>query len=296
MKKLAISLVAVGIAFGIVATGVSAEEYEVKQGDTLGTVADQYQTTVDELVNINDLNDTTIYPKQILSVSEKSEKNDDSAYIVQEGDTLSEIADEFDVSVTDIQKWNDLPSDLIVAGQEMELNGSNNDQDIASESKRTYETPTMKKEEEKTAEIQETNSEASAENSNENTNESDPISEEKPTQNHQNKEQDNEKSQSESPNGETVSASATAYSASCNGCSGVTSTGVDLNEDPGKKVIAVDPDVIPLGSEVYVEGYGYATAEDTGGDIEGNRIDLHVPSEEEALEWGSQNVDVTIVE
>src|SRR5699024_12577542 len=70
--------------------------------------------------------------------------------------------------------------------------------------------------------------------------------------------------------GETISAEATAYTASCDGCSGTTATGVDLNENSDEKVIAVDPDVIPLGSKVHVEGYGTATAADTGGDINGD--------------------------
>lgn len=71
---------------------------------------------------------------------------------------------------------------------------------------------------------------------------------------------------------------ATAYTAECEGCSGTTATGVNLKENPDAKVIAADPDVIPLGSKVYVEGYGYATAEDTGGAIQGNRIDVFIPS------------------
>ena len=55
-----------------------------------------------------------------------------------------------------------------------------------------------------------------------------------------------------------LSVEATAYTADCAGCSGVTATGVNLKDNPDQKVIAVDPSVIPLGSKVYVEGYGYA--------------------------------------
>ena len=70
---------------------------------------------------------------------------------------------------------------------------------------------------------------------------------------------------------------ATAYTASCNGCSGVTATGFNLRANPDAKVIAVDPSVIPLGSKVYVEGYGYAIAADTGGSVKGKRIDVFFP-------------------
>lgn len=97
------------------------------------------------------------------------------------------------------------------------------------------------------------------------------------------------------PAGKTISVKATAYTAKCEGCSGITSTGIDLNANPNKKVIAVDPSVIPLGTEVYVEGYGNAIAGDVGGAIKGNRIDIHVPSKEEATNWGVRTVDVTIL-
>jgi len=61
-------------------------------------------------------------------------------------------------------------------------------------------------------------------------------------------------------------------------------------------VAAVDPKVIPLGTMLYVEGYGYARAEDTGGLIKGDRIDLFFETEQECIEWGRKNVKVRIVE
>ncbi len=60
--------------------------------------------------------------------------------------------------------------------------------------------------------------------------------------------------------GRALTMVATAYTASCAGCSGITTTGIDLRSNPGMKVIAVHPNVIPLGSRVHVEGYGYAIA------------------------------------
>jgi uncharacterized protein YabE (DUF348 family) len=87
----------------------------------------------------------------------------------------------------------------------------------------------------------------------------------------------------------------TAYTANCNGCSGVTATGVNLKSNPNAKVIAVDPSVIPLGTKVYVEGYGYATASDTGGAIRGNKIDVFFPSKSQAYQWGTRRVKVKIV-
>jgi len=59
-------------------------------------------------------------------------------------------------------------------------------------------------------------------------------------------------------------------------------------------IIAVDPRVIPLGSDVYVEDYGQARALDTGGAIKGNRIDLYMNSTEAALSYGVRNVMVYV--
>lgn len=95
--------------------------------------------------------------------------------------------------------------------------------------------------------------------------------------------------------GKQMTVVATAYSASCSGCSGVTATGINLNKNPNMKVISVDPSVIPLGSRVWVEGYGEAIAGDTGGAIKGNRIDLHMPSNAAANSWGRRNVTIKIL-
>ncbi len=88
---------------------------------------------------------------------------------------------------------------------------------------------------------------------------------------------------------------ATAYTANCNGCSGHTATGFNLRANPEAKVIAVDPSVIPLGTKVYVEGYGYAVAADTGGAIKGNKIDLFMSSQSDAYRFGRKNVKIKIL-
>ncbi|MFB4214135.1 ubiquitin-like domain-containing protein [Shouchella sp. JSM 1781072] len=94
----------------------------------------------------------------------------------------------------------------------------------------------------------------------------------------------------------TIQMTATAYSAECDGCSGVTATGINLLNDRNMKVVAVDPSVIPLGSKVHVEGYGEAIAGDTGGAINGNKIDLHVPTRDQAMSYGRKTVNVTILD
>jgi 3D (Asp-Asp-Asp) domain-containing protein len=60
--------------------------------------------------------------------------------------------------------------------------------------------------------------------------------------------------------------------------------------------IAVDPNVIPLGTVVYIPGYGVATAEDTGGDILGNRIDLCMEDYNECMAFGRRTILVYILD
>ncbi|MBE1554335.1 3D domain-containing protein [Sporosarcina limicola] len=92
----------------------------------------------------------------------------------------------------------------------------------------------------------------------------------------------------------TVSAS--AYTANCNGCSGITKTGINLKRNPDMKVIAVDPKVIKLGTKVWVEGYGYAIAGDKGGSIKGNEIEVFFSTKAEAYKWGHKSVKIKILE
>lgn len=95
--------------------------------------------------------------------------------------------------------------------------------------------------------------------------------------------------------GQEFIVNSTAYTASCNGCSGTTATGINLRANPNVKVIAVDPSIIPLGTKVYVEGYGYAVAADTGSAIKGYKIDIFIPSKAEAYRWGVRKVKIRIL-
>ena len=95
--------------------------------------------------------------------------------------------------------------------------------------------------------------------------------------------------------GKELVVTATAYTPYCTGCSGITATGINVRQNPNMKLIAVDPNVIPLGTKVYVDGYGYAIAGDTGGAIKGNKIDLLMPTKQDAYRWGVKTVKIRIV-
>lgn len=88
-----------------------------------------------------------------------------------------------------------------------------------------------------------------------------------------------------------IQAEATAYSGGT-----ITAMGLKPVRNPnGISTIAVDPSVIPLGSKVYIPGYGYAIASDTGGAIKGNKIDLYMNSEQACNAWGRRPVTVYVI-
>ena len=84
---------------------------------------------------------------------------------------------------------------------------------------------------------------------------------------------------------------ASAYSAQDPGNGNYTATGSRLK----KGIVSVDPNLIPLGTRLYIEGYGYAVADDVGGAIKGHRIDLAYDSRSEALQFGRQTVKVYVL-
>src|SRR5699024_1923588 len=109
------------------------------------------------------------------------------------------------------------------------------------------------------------------------------------------KEADKSEDKGSDKDGKSLTVTATAYTVKSAGGDGITTTGIDLNKDPEKKKrIAVDTDVITLGSVVEGEGYGTAIAGDTGRAINGKKIDVFVPTEQEATNWGVRTVKVTI--
>lgn len=89
----------------------------------------------------------------------------------------------------------------------------------------------------------------------------------------------------------TIPMVATAYTRYDDGCTDYTYRGTYLR----RGLVAVDPAVIPLGTKLYVPGYGEALADDIGGAIQGNRIDLAMETLPEAFEWGVQRITVYVL-
>lgn len=107
----------------------------------------------------------------------------------------------------------------------------------------------------------------------------------------------------------TIDVKATAYCL-CKKCCGkspsnpaygITASGLKITPGTGMKVVASDPNVIPLGTNVYIEGlygakdYGYAIVADTGSAIKNLKIDLYMDTHQMALNWGVKSVKVYIL-
>ena len=84
---------------------------------------------------------------------------------------------------------------------------------------------------------------------------------------------------------------ATAYLPTDGSGSGITATGIPARRGE----VAVDPGVIPLGSRVYIPGYGVAIAADTGGAIRGQKVDLCMETYGECMNFGRRNIEVYVL-
>lgn len=269
MRRKIFALIAGVALVGFFSGEVSAATHVVQQGDSLWSISQNYGTSVNQLKAINNLNGDLIYPNQQLHISaEEKAESQDQLYKVAEGDSLWKIGNKYGVSVADLKAWNNLSSDIIHPGQSLAV------------AKGATPVPEQK---------QATNSQAVQQN-----NPAPKAPAEKPTPAPVQKEAQPASTGSEA-SGKEMTVTATAYTAYCNGCSGVTATGIDLRSNPGMKVIAVDPSVIPLGSKVYVEGYGTAIAGDTGGAIKGNKIDIFMPDKSAATQFGRKTVKIKVL-
>ena len=95
--------------------------YTVQRGDTLYSIARKFNTSVDELKKINNLESNTLQVGQILRVSFASlpDNGKDGVYVVQRGDTLYAIASRFNLSVDELKRLNNLNSNTLYVGQEL---------------------------------------------------------------------------------------------------------------------------------------------------------------------------------
>ena len=225
---------------------------------------------------------------------------------IEKGDTLWGLSKQYNTTVEQLKEWNGLSGDTIYANHTLSISAENPDTEATTEQvtdgsyivakgdslwsiskKFGISVSTLKSWNGLTSDIIYTNQNLIVKNGTQQA--TAPVAEQ----------QEVVTEQVESASSEavkTMTVEATAYTALDGGGSGVTAAGIDLKANPNMKVIAVDPSVIPLGTKVYVEGYGEAIAGDTGGAIKGNKIDVYVQTKSEAYAWGRKQVTIQILE
>lgn len=109
--------------FGIEYTppsNISTINYTVKKGDSLYKIASQYNTSVSELIRLNNLTNNNLSIGQILKIPTSSNSNT-RTYIVQKGDSLYSIAKKFNTTVDSIKSKNNLSNNLLSIGQKLNI-------------------------------------------------------------------------------------------------------------------------------------------------------------------------------
>ena len=106
--------------------------YTVKSGDTLYSIAKEYNTTISELMNLNNLKTATLSIGQQLKLPGTKEEIETNEYIVKSGDTLYKIANTYDLSVADLINANNLKSNTLQIGQKLIIPATKQEQPTTS--------------------------------------------------------------------------------------------------------------------------------------------------------------------
>jgi 3D (Asp-Asp-Asp) domain-containing protein len=313
LKKMKI-LVAAAALSGTVSANVQAATVTVQTGDSLWSLADVHKTSVENLETLNHLTSDQIHPGDVLTISAEKQLP------VKKDYTLLGNAITANVDVVPVQDWNKVVAALIHPDDFEKFHAENMKNlnktvsvvaaatkpavtinQTTIQAKTSAVTPVAKPAQAKPVVTKAKPVAASAPAAVTSAPTANPASPETAVDDHaqtassQSNDQSNEQTSNSNSDAKVITVKATAYTASCEGCSGITKTGVNIKENPDAKVIAVDPSVIPLGSKVYIEGFGEATAADTGGAIKGHRIDVFIPTEQGARNFGVKQLKVTIL-
>lgn len=244
-------------------------EYTFQWGDTLWGVSQATDISVDKLVKVNDIDNrslihvgTTVYISRDLSV----------VSVQNEEEVVSYDVSEDEVKETETPKEVEKAKEEKQAAKETQANEEA--AQAAAEAKAAEEAAAAQAAEEAAAaQAAEETAAVAATQAAEEEAAAEPAAQEEA--------------------GRWMTMEATAYSRNQASLSNFTFTGIDLREN--SRVIAVDPNVIPLGSRIFVPGYGEYVAGDTGGAIKGHIVDVHFNTVDECNNWGRKfNVKVEI--
>lgn len=107
-------------------SGSDYTQYVVKKDDSLYKIAKAYNTTVDELISLNNLPSNVIYPNQILLIPKSSNTVGNNTYLTKSGDTIGSILKKYNISFSDLDKYNDLDKLQLLGNQLLYVGTTNN--------------------------------------------------------------------------------------------------------------------------------------------------------------------------
>ncbi|MHA7743084.1 3D domain-containing protein [Priestia aryabhattai] len=266
--------------------------HKVQQGNTLWSISQQYGVTVDQIKEWNGLKSDLIYPGEQLKIQSPN------GQAQQSSPSVAQAAPETQQAQAPAEQSQEEQQQAQTEQAQKEQQQAQAEQAQKQQQQAQAEQAQKEQQQAQAEQAQKQQQQAQAEQAQKQQQQAQAEQAQKEQQQAQAEQAQKQQQPAESSqqaSGKSMTVEATAYTANCAGCSGTTATGVDLKANPNQKVIAVDPSVIPLGSKVYVEGYGEAVAADTGGAIKGNRIDVFVPSEGDAQQFGRKSVKITVM-
>ena len=111
----------IGVPYSVPESEEIGDVYIVKAGDTLYSIARKFNTTVNELVNLNNLTSNTISIGQQIKLPIKEEQTEYETYVIKEGDSLYSIASAYNISVNDLIDYNALPTTILTIGDTIKI-------------------------------------------------------------------------------------------------------------------------------------------------------------------------------
>jgi len=122
LNNLSTNLLSVGQVLKLPAKKITEENsYIVKSGDSLYKIANKFNTTVSELMNLNNLSSTLLSVGQVLKIPTTNNSNQSNTYTVKSGDSLYKIANNFNTTVNELMRLNNLSSTLLSIGQVLKV-------------------------------------------------------------------------------------------------------------------------------------------------------------------------------
>ena len=111
----------IGVPYSLPNTSEIGDVYTVQRGDTLYSIARKFNTTVNELISLNNLTNTNLSIGQLIKLPQGEEQSDYEIYTIQEGDSLYSIANKFNISVNDLIDFNALPTTILTVGETIRI-------------------------------------------------------------------------------------------------------------------------------------------------------------------------------